>query len=103
DDFADIYDVTLAALGSPLAPVEARNRGANYAIYLNIEQEVWREPHSELQGLGAFAHAVWMPPNRNFLEFSIEGGLYYRGAIPGRDEDALGLGVACIYISDQVA
>lgn len=103
DGFADIHDVTLADLGSSLAPVEARHRGANYAIYVNIEQEVWREPGSEDQGLGAFAHAVWMPPNRNYLEFSIEGGLYYHGAIPGRDHDALGLGIACIRISDQVA
>ena len=103
DSFADIYDVTLADIGSSLAPAESRNRGANYAIYLNIEQEVWREPGSEVQGLGAFAHAVWMPPNRNTVEFSVEGGLYYRGAIPGRDDDALGLGVAYLRISDQVA
>ena len=103
DDFADIRDVTLADLGSSLALVEPRNRGANYAIYLNIEQEIWREPGSEDQGLGAFAHAVWMPRNRNYLEFSIEGGLYYHGPIPGRDHDALGLGVAYIRISDEVA
>ena len=103
DGFADIYDVTLADLGSSLAPAKARDRGANYAIYVNIEQEVWREPGGEDQGLGAFAHAVWMPPNRNYLEFSIEGGLHYHGAIPGRDHDALGLGVAFIRISDHVA
>jgi porin len=103
DEFADIYDVTLADLGSSLAPPTARDRGANYALYLNIEQEVWREPGSEDQGLGAFAHAVWMPPNRNYIEFSIEGGLYYHGAFPGRDHDALGLGIAYIRISDQVA
>ena len=103
DAFADIYDVTLADLGSSLAPAAARNRGANYALYANIEQELWREPQSEDQGLGAFAHAVWMPPDRNFVEFSGEGGLHYHGAIPGRDHDALGLGVAFIRISDQVA
>ena len=103
DSFADIYDVTLADIGSSLSPAESRSRGANYAIYLNIEQEVWREPGSEVQGLGAFAHAAWMPPNRNTIEFSVEGGLYYRGAIPGRDDDALGLGVAYLRISDQVA
>ena len=103
DAFADISNVTLADIGSSLAPSQARNRGANYAIYANIEQEVWREPGSETQGLGAFAHAVWMPQDRNFLEFSIEGGLHWRGAIAGRDKDAIGLGVAFIKISDQVA
>lgn len=103
DDFADIYDATLSALGSSLAPPKARNRGANHAIYVNIEQEVWREPGSDTQGLGVFGHAAWMPPNRNFLAFSVEGGLHYRGALPGRDQDALGLGIAYIGISDQVA
>ena len=44
-----------------------------------------------------------MAPNRNYVEFSIEGGLHYHGAIPGRDHDALGLGIAYIRISDQVA
>jgi porin len=102
DNFADIYDTTLADLGSSLAPPKSRGRGTNYAIYVNIEQEIWREPGSAIQGLGAFAHAVWMPPNRNFLDFSIEGGLHYRGAIPGRNKDALGLGIAYISISDQV-
>ena len=103
DSFADIYDVTLADLGSSLAPPTARNRGADYAIYANLEQELWRESGSEDQGVGAFAHAVWMPPDRNFVEFSVEGGLHYHGAIPGRDHDSLGLGVAFIKISDHVA
>ena len=53
--------------------------------------------------LGAFAHAVWMPADRNSIEFSLEGGVYYRGAIPGRDNDALDLSVACLRISDKVA
>ncbi len=103
DAFADIHDVTLADIGSSLARAEARNCGANYALYANLEQELWREPGCETQGIGAFAHAVWMPPDRNFLEFSIEGGLHWRGALPGRDQDALGLGVAFIKISDHVA
>ena len=103
DAFADIYDFTLTDLGSSLAPAEPRDGGPNYAIYANIEQEVWREPGTEIQGLGAFGHAVWMPQNRNFVECSFEGGLHYRGAIPARDHDALGLGVAYIRISDQVA
>ena len=103
DEFAGIYDVTLTDLGSSLAPSQASNRGANYAIYANLEQELWREAGRETQGLGAFAHAVWMPSDRNFLKFSIEGGLHYRGLIAGRDKDALGLGVAVIKVSDQVA
>jgi porin len=103
DSFADIYDVTLADLASSLAPPKSRNGGSNCAIYVSAEQEGWREPGTADQGLGVFGHAAWMPRNRNFLEFSFEGGLHYRGAIPGRDKDALGLGIAFVSISDRVA
>ncbi|MEY2562325.1 MAG: porin [Verrucomicrobiota bacterium] len=103
DDFADIYDVTLLELHSSLAPARARNRGADYSIYVNIEQEIWREPGTGKQGLGVFGHAAWMPGDRNRVAFSFEGGLHYVGAVPGRGNDALGLGVAYLAISDRVA
>ena len=103
DDFSDARDVTLATIGSSIAPATPRNRGANHAIYANIEQEIWREAGSAAQGLGVFAHAAWMPPDRNTIDFSIEGGLHYLGPIPRRDEDAIGLGIAFLHISDHVA
>lgn len=43
-----------------------------------------------------------MPGDRNFVSFSFESGLHYRGVIPGRDEDALGLGIDVIWISEDV-
>lgn len=103
DSFSNIYDVTLSDLASSLASPQVRDGGSNYAIYLNVEQEVWREPGTADEGLGVFGHAAWMPQNRNFLEFSCEAGFHYRGAIPGRGKDAFGLGVAFIRISDRVA
>ena len=103
DDFADIYDTTLSGLGSSLSPATARNHGANYAIYASFEQELWRERGSETQGLGLFARAVWMPQDRNTVTFSLEGGLHWGGAIPGRDNDALGLGIAFVKMSDRAA
>ena len=102
DDFAGTYDTALTDIGSSLAPSESRNRGANYAIYANLEQEIWQEPGSETDGLGIFGHAVWMPRDRNFIDFSFEGGLHYQGPIPGRGEDAIGLGIAFLHISDEV-
>jgi porin len=33
----------------------------------------------------------------------VEGGLHWGGAIPGREKDALGLGIAFLKISDRVA
>jgi porin len=103
DEFSDVYDVALLGLRSTLAPSIPRDRGKNYGIYVNIEQEIWRERGSETNGLGAFAHAAWMPNDRNQIEFSIEGGLHYRGPFRGRDDDAIGLGLAFLKISDRVA
>ena len=53
--------------------------------------------------MGAFVHGAWLPPNRNFVEFSVEGGFHYRGPVAGRDKDALGLGIAFLKISDRAA
>lgn len=103
DRFADVYGHALVDLGSVLAPGAPENRGRNFGFYLNLEQEVWREPGTESQGLGLFAHGIWMPPDRNPVMYSVEGGLHYRGALPGRDDDAIGMGVAVLRVSPDVA
>lgn len=61
--------------------------------YLNFEQLLYREGPGDLQGLGLFGR--WgisdgdVNPVRHFWSL----GLQYMGAIPGRDLDALGLGL----------
>jgi porin len=64
---------------------------------------VWREPGEDsTQGLGLFFRAGLSPQDRSAYELALDGGLHYQGLIPGRDQDALGLGVAYVQISDDL-
>ena len=46
------------------------------------------------KGLGIFAYTGLAPRNSSLINFYIDGGLNYKGLIPTRDNDVLGVGVA---------
>ena len=46
------------------------------------------------KGLGVFTHIGFSPQNSSFINFYIDGGLSYKGLIPMRDSDILGLAIA---------
>lgn len=46
------------------------------------------------QGLGFFGRIAFTKEDRNFLNFYFDTGLTYKGLIPGRDEDTLGVAFA---------
>jgi porin len=99
DTFSDAYDAALIGLNAPGAPARARARGGDWAIYAQADQELYREPGSDAQGLSAFLRGAYMPPDRNAYDFSGEAGLVYTGLLPGRGDDLCGLGFALIHAS----
>jgi porin len=99
DTFSDSYDAAVIGLGSPTAPNLARARGGDWAVYTQIDHELYRESGSDSKGLSAFLHATYMPPDRNAYDFSGELGLVYTGLIPKRDDDMCGIGCALIHAS----
>ena len=46
------------------------------------------------KGLGIFTHIGLAPPNSSVINFYVEGGLNYKGLIPTRDNDVLGVAFA---------
>ena len=76
-----------ASNGSPL------QHASDYAIYAIVDQMVWKKPNTEAQGIGLFAQIMHAPQDRNPSDLFIEGGLNWKGAIPGRSHDAAGLAV----------
>ena len=99
DRFSDIRDVQLATLGSSLAPAQPRGADGNYALYLIADQEVWREPGSDSDGLGVFARAAFAPAGKNFFDWSGEIGAVYNGLLQSDGRDQLGLAFAWLDIS----
>ncbi len=102
-DFGDIYDTVGGMFG-----FTAGNRALhpnNYGVYLQADQMVYREtPKSDPaeQGLGAFFRTAAAPSDRNLTQFEIDGGLVYKGLIPSRDYDSLGVAASYLEISDDI-
>jgi porin len=77
-------------------------RGDN-GVYGILDQMLYRKPGTDDQGLTAFVRASYLPPDRNLIDVYIDGGLTYKGLIPGRDGDIAGLSAAYAHISSGVS
>ena len=76
----------------------------NYGVYAMGDQQLSRERPDETddwQGLSAFARFAIAPEDRNLVVFDTEAGLTYKGMLPGRDDDVLGIGVVYSKLSDR--
>jgi porin len=76
--------------------------GANYGIYGVVDQMIWQgqgADKSNAQSLGLFLRAGWAPGNATEIDFDIDGGLNFKGLIPGRAQDTFGLGAGRTAIS----
>ncbi len=62
-------------------------------LYFLFDQMLYRqgEPGSD-QGLTSFVSVILQPKNRNLFPFFINGGLLYKGLIPGRPKDTASFG-----------
>ena len=92
-DFADQrFDPT----GGKLAVTGAsafQHRG-NHGFYGVIDQQVWRRPGTDDQGLGVWGLAMVSPQDRNLIDLFVEGGLTMKGLLESRPKDTLGLAFA---------
>jgi porin len=91
----------------------------SYGLHFVADQMLYREAHSDVapvtdskgqqtsaesptnQGLGMFTHLGLSPQNSSFINFYIDGGLTYKGLIPSRDNDVLGVAVAYGHLSND--
>ena len=53
------------------------------------------------KGLGVFTHIGLSPQNFSFINFYIDGGLTYKGLIPSRDNDVLGVAVGYGHLTND--
>jgi porin len=114
DDFVDMYegsfvafDNALMAMGQPpLGMVtDPRWRSGNYGLYFLADHMLWRERGPKdlaRQGLTGFFRVAYAPQDRNLAQFGIDGGIVYKGLIPTRDWDTLGVAGSYLQISDDL-
>lgn len=100
--FDDVYDgVTAAAFPGTSVGLHQYN----YGIYALAEQQLYREVGKSdpaQQGLVGFVRAAGAPADRNLAELGVDGGLVYKGLIPTRDWDSLGLAASYLKISHDI-
>ncbi len=105
DDYADIEQAVYAAFGGiPLSSVK-QHRGT-YGAYALIDHQLYQEQKRDdpaAQGLVGFFRVAGAPADRNLTQFGIDGGLVYKGLVPGRDWDTLGVAGSYLAMSDDFA
>ena len=100
-DFPDNQSIFEAQLGMG----NVRFHPNTYGGYLLAEQTLFRELGHEdpaRQGLVGFFRLAGAPPDRNLTQFGVDGGLVYRGLIPTRDWDTIGIAASYLQISDDI-
>jgi len=79
----------------------AIKRDGNSGGYVVIDKMLYREEGE--QGLGAFFQFGANKESVNEVNVYVGGGLNYRGLIPGRDEDDIGIAVASAHINEEIS
>ncbi len=83
------------SLADPSSSGIARRSRGTSGIYAVLDQLVYRVPGTDDQGLGVFARVSGSPSGRqNLIDFYADGGLTYKGLIPGRVNDTAGISFA---------
>jgi porin len=80
--------------GEPAAPSAA----ADGKSVKNFKETVKVEKTD--QGLGWFVRMGFAPCDRNFVDYYFDSGLTYKGLIPGRDDDSIGVGFGYAQLSN---
>src|SRR3954470_1013184 len=93
------FDSTGLSLADPNASGFARLLRGNWGVYAVADQMIYRVPDTTDQGMGVFTRVSASPEDRNHISFYMDGGMTYKGLIPGRADDTFGLSFGYAQIS----
>ncbi len=85
------------------AATTGRIRRNNWSVYATADQLIYREPGTKDQGIGLFTRMMGAPGDRNLVNFYVDAGVTWKGALPGRDSDTAGIGFALSRTSDTAS
>lgn len=84
----------------PVSSVESRVSGKGPSDFKNARQSAPIAVEKSDQGLGFFTRIAFTPEDRNYVNFYFDAGLSYKGLIPSRDDDTLGIAFGYAQISN---
>ncbi|GEP01922.1 carbohydrate porin [Methylobacterium haplocladii] len=94
-------DITGLPLADPNATGIGRPLRGNAGLYAVYDQTLYREAGKDDEGLGFFVRAAYSPTRSSLVTAYVDTGLAYKGLIPGRDDDTVGVSVAHARLSDD--
>jgi porin len=74
----------------------------NNGYYFGWDQLLVNEQENSDQGLGTFCIYSYAPDDRNIVRNHFATGVVYRGLLPGRDGDVIGVGCSWAEFSDDL-
>jgi porin len=90
--FADPrLDDTGLSLADPASSGQPATRHTDFGFYLIADQMLWRKPATADQGLAAFLRIGGDPSSGHEISFYADAGLNYKGLLPDRPSDVLGV------------
>lgn len=96
------FDQTGRSLADPSTTGIARRFRGNDGIYGIIDQTLFREPDKKDEGASAFIRVSGSPGDRNLVDFYVDTGIAYKGLLPGRSDDTVGISLAYSRISQSI-
>ncbi len=88
------HDSLGRSLASPASNGTPVTHGSNFGAYLVVDKMLWRRPDTATQGLAAFLRVGYAPPDRNPISLEVDAGLTFKGLLPNRELDVLGVGTS---------
>ena len=64
----------------------------NFSLYAVADQTVWQPGTQSARSAGIFVRMVGAPADRNLISFGLNAGIVLKDPLPGRDNDAAGIG-----------
>jgi porin len=95
------FDNTGRSLADPLSTGIPLDHTGDSGIYGVVDQMLYRIPGTDDQGLSGFVRAGGAPNDRNLINFYADGGLIYKGLIPRRPADKIGIAAAYARVGDN--
>lgn len=100
DQFQDQrFDSAGLSLANPASTGAPRDHIGNWGIYGVADAALYRTEDGG--GLSAFARLTGSPADRNLVSFYGDTGLTYKGPIPGRNDDTVGIAFAFALIGNN--
>ncbi|KQP30893.1 porin [Methylobacterium sp. Leaf104] len=95
------FDGAGTSLAAPESRGIARRFRGQAGLYGLIDQTVYREPDDPNDGASVFLRASASPADRSLVDLYADVGIAYKGLLPGRSDDTVGLAFGYSRISAQ--